>query len=213
MKHLHTQLKQHRLVPVIAIDSADDALPLSEALAAGGLPVAEITFRTDAAEESIKKIAKSGNVLVGAGTVLNIDTAKRAIDAGASFLVTPGFSHKIVEFCLSRHMPIIPGTGSATDLQAAAEFGLSVVKFFPAEAIGGLKLLKALAAPFGVIKFMPTGGISADNVCAYLAFPAVLACGGSWMVARETIAAKQFDTIRSLTAQAVSLVKAAQTEK
>lgn len=209
MKHLLTQLSHHRLVPVIAIDSADDALPLAEALAAGGLPVAEITFRTAAAEGSIKAIAKAGKVLVGAGTVLNIDTAKRAIDAGASFLVTPGFSHKIVEFCLSRDMPIIPGTGGATDLQAAAEFGLSLVKFFPAEAIGGLKLLKAVSAPFAGINYMPTGGITADNICSYLAFPPVLACGGSWMVVRETIAAKQFDTIRSLTAQAVALVKGA----
>jgi 2-dehydro-3-deoxyphosphogluconate aldolase/(4S)-4-hydroxy-2-oxoglutarate aldolase len=207
MKHLLSELKHHRLIPVIAIDSADDALPLAEALAAGGLPVAEITFRTAAAEESIKKIANAGKMLVGAGTVMSIDTARRAIDAGASFLVTPGFSHKLVEFCLSRDMPIIPGTGSATDLQAAAEFGLSVVKFFPAEAIGGLKLLKALSAPFAGIKYMPTGGITADNVCSYLAFPPVLACGGSWMVARETIAAKRFDAIRTLTAQAVALVE------
>ncbi len=137
MKHLLLQLKQHRLVPVIAIDSADDALPLAEALAAGGLPLAEITFRTAAAEESIRAIAKAGKMLVGAGTVLNIDTAKRTIDAGASFLVTPGFSHRIVEFCLSREMPVIPGTGSATDLQAAGELGLSLVKFFPAETLGG----------------------------------------------------------------------------
>jgi 2-dehydro-3-deoxyphosphogluconate aldolase/(4S)-4-hydroxy-2-oxoglutarate aldolase len=208
MNHLLTQLKQHRLVPVVAIDSADDALPLAEALAAGGLPVAEITFRTSAAEQSIRAIAKSGNMLVGAGTVLNLDTAKRAIDAGASFLVTPGFSHKIVEFCLSAGTPVIPGTGNATDLQAASEYGLTAVKFFPAEAIGGLKVLKALAAPFGGLKYMPTGGITADNLRAYLEFPPVLACGGSWMVARETIAAKQFDTIRTLTAQAVALVKA-----
>ena len=209
MKHLLTQLKQHRLVPVIAIDSADDALPLAGALSAGGLPIAEITFRTAAAEASIRAIVKAGKMLVGAGTVLSIDTAKRAIDAGASFLVTPGFSHKIVEFCLSRDIPIIPGTGSATDLQAAAEFGLSLVKFFPAEAIGGLKLLKALSAPFAGIKYMPTGGITADNVFPYLEFPPVVACGGSWMVGREAIAAKQFDTIRLLTAQAVALVKAA----
>jgi 2-dehydro-3-deoxyphosphogluconate aldolase/(4S)-4-hydroxy-2-oxoglutarate aldolase len=208
MEDLLNQLKRHRLVPVVAIDSADDAAPLAEALAAGGLPVAEITFRTSAAEDSIRAIARAGKMLVGAGTVLNLDTARRAMDAGASFLVTPGFSHKIVEFCLARNFPIIPGTGSATDLQAAAECGLSAVKFFPAEAIGGLKVLKALAAPFSGIKYMPTGGITADNLRSYLEFPPVLACGGSWMVAREAIAAGQFDSIRSLTAKAVALVQA-----
>ena len=212
MKELLNQLKHHRLVPVVAIDSADDAVPLAEALCAGGLPVAEITFRTSAAEQSIRAIAKTGKMLVGAGTVLNIETAKRAIDAGATFLVTPGFSHKIVEYCLSVGTPIIPGTGNATDLQAAAEYGLSAVKFCPAEAIGGLKLLKALAAPFTGLKYMPTGGITAENLRSYLDFPPVLACGGSWMVGRETIAAKQFDAIRSLTAQAVALVKAAGAE-
>ena len=207
MTTLLDHLKQHRLVPVVAIDSAADAVPLADALSAGGLPVAEITFRTAAAEESIRAIAKAGRMLVGAGTVLNIETAQRAIDAGATFLVTPGFSPRIVEFCLARNIAIIPGAGSATDLQLASEMGVSTVKFFPAEAIGGLKTLKVLAAPFTGIKFMPTGGITSDNLKSYLEFPPVIACGGSWMVARETIAAKQFDTIRSITAKAVELAQ------
>lgn len=209
MKDLLDQLRSHRLVPVIAIDSTADAVPLAEALAAGGLPVAEITFRTAAAEESIRAIARTGKMLVGAGTVLNIETAKRAIDAGASFLVTPGFSHKIVEFCLGRGVPIIPGTSNATDLQAASEYELTAVKFFPAEAAGGIKTLKALAAPFSSLKFMPTGGITAENLRSYLDFPPVIACGGSWMVGKELIAGKQFAKITEMTRLAVQIAQQA----
>jgi 2-dehydro-3-deoxyphosphogluconate aldolase/(4S)-4-hydroxy-2-oxoglutarate aldolase len=208
VKELQDQLKKHRLVPVVAIESAADAVPLAEALTAGGLPVAEVTFRTAAAEESIKAIAKSGKMLVGAGTVLNIETAKKAIDAGASFIVTPGFGPKVVEFCLGKKVPIIPGASNATDLQIAiGEYQLSVVKFFPAEAYGGIKTLKALAAPFSSVKFMPTGGITTSNLRAYLEFGPVLACGGSWMVAKELLAARQWDDVRKITAESVALVK------
>jgi 2-dehydro-3-deoxyphosphogluconate aldolase/(4S)-4-hydroxy-2-oxoglutarate aldolase len=209
MTELLRQLKTHRLVPVVAIDSAADAVPLAEALHAGGLPVIEITFRTAAALESIRAIAKRGDKLVGAGTVLSVDTATQAIDAGASFIVTPGFSAKIVEFCLAQKHPVIPGISTATDLMAAVDFGLTTLKFFPAETLGGVKALKALAAPFGGMKFVPTGGITEQNLRSYLDFPAVLACGGSWMVAREMIAAKHFEKIRELTAAAVALARGA----
>jgi 2-dehydro-3-deoxyphosphogluconate aldolase/(4S)-4-hydroxy-2-oxoglutarate aldolase len=207
MKELLNQLATHRLVPVVAIDSAADAVPLAEALAAGGLPVAEITFRTAAAEESIRAIVRAGKMLVGAGTVLTVDIAKKALDAGVSFIVTPGFSPRVVEFCLDKKIPILPGTATATDMQAACEWGLSVVKFFPAEAMGGLKVLKALAAPFTSLKFMPTGGITSENLRTYLDFGQVLACGGSWMVAKELIAGKQFTKITELTRQAVQLAQ------
>lgn len=201
------QLGKHRLVPVVALDSPADALPLAEALRAGGLPVVEITFRTAAAEESIRAIVKRGGMIVGAGTVLNVETAQRAIDAGASFIVSPGFSAKLVEFCLTKKVPVLPGIATPTDLQAAAELGLPAVKFFPAEALGGLKMLKALAAVFGSMRFMPTGGITADNLRSYLDFAPVLACGGSWMATREAIAGKHFDNIRHLTAQSVEVAR------
>jgi 2-dehydro-3-deoxyphosphogluconate aldolase/(4S)-4-hydroxy-2-oxoglutarate aldolase len=207
MIELLDQLKAHRLVPVVAIDSAADAVPMAEALREGGLPVVEITFRTTAALESIRAIAKRGNVVVGAGTVLSVETAKAAMDAGASFIVMPGFSAKIVEFCLAKGHTVIPGVSTPTDLMAAAEFGLSVLKFFPAETLGGVKALRALSAPFGGMKFVPTGGITHQNLRSYLDEPMVLACGGSWMVGREMIAAKQFDRIRQLTVQAVALAR------
>jgi len=202
------QLARHRLVPVIVIDSAADAVPLAEALLAGGLPVIELTMRTPAAEAAIRAAAKIGNMLVGAGTILTIDMARRAMDAGASFIVTPGFGPKIVEFCVGQGIPILPGCANATDLQAAVgDFNLPVVKFFPAEAAGGLKTLKALHAPFPSVKFMPTGGITVDNLKGYLDFSPVLACGGSWMATRDMIAARQFDKIRQLAAESVELVR------
>ena len=207
MKDLLAQLQTHRLVPVVAIDSAADAVPLAEALAAGGLPVAEITFRTAAAEEAIRNIVRSGKMLVVAGTVLSVDIAQRALDAGATFIVTPGFSPRVVQFCLERKIPVFPGTATATDMQAAVEFGLACVKYFPAEAMGGLKVLKALAAPFQSLKFLPTGGITGENLKSYLEFAPVMACGGSWMVAKDLIAGKQFSKITELTRQAVAIVR------
>jgi 2-dehydro-3-deoxyphosphogluconate aldolase/(4S)-4-hydroxy-2-oxoglutarate aldolase len=195
-----------RLVPVIALDDAADAAPLGEALVAGGLPIAEVTFRTAAAEASIRTMAMQPGLLVGAGTVLNADTAKRAVDAGARFIVSPGFNPKTVRWCVDNAVPITPGTSSATDIEMALDHGLSAVKFFPAEAIGGLKLLKALAAPYGMMRFMPTGGITPDNVGEYLKFAKVLACGGTWMVTKELLAAKQFGRITELSRHAVELV-------
>ncbi len=203
MSETINQIAKLKVVPVVAIDDAGDAAALGEALAAGGLPIAEITFRTAAAEASIRTLSKQPGMLVGAGTVLNVDTAKRAVDAGAKFLVSPGFNPKTVRWCLDNQVPITPGTATPTDIEAALDHGLSVVKFFPAEAIGGLKTLQAFAAPFGMMRFMPTGGITPDNLEKYLGFSKVIACGGSWMVTKDLIAGKQFDKITDLTRDAV----------
>jgi 2-dehydro-3-deoxyphosphogluconate aldolase/(4S)-4-hydroxy-2-oxoglutarate aldolase len=209
MSSVLSQIASLLIVPVIALDSAGDASPLAEALVAGGLPIAEVTFRTAAAAESISIMAKRGDLLVGAGTVLNVDTVKRAIDCGAKFIVSPGFNPKVVSYCVAHEIPITPGTATPSDIEAALDHGLTTVKFFPAEAIGGLKLLKAVSAPYGMMNFMPTGGITPENVGEYLKFPKVLACGGSWMVTKELLAGKQFDKISALSRQAVALAKAA----
>ncbi len=204
MSEVLEQIGKLRIIPVVAIDDADDAGPLGEALAAGGLPIAEITFRTAAAEASIRTLAKQAGMLVGAGTVLNPDTAKRAVDAGAKFIVSPGFNPKTVRWCLDNKIPITPGTATPTDVEMALDHGLAVVKFFPAEALGGLKTLQAIAAPYGMMRFMPTGGITPDLLEKYLAFPRILACGGSWMVTKELIGGKQFGKITEITKDAVA---------
>lgn len=209
MSDVLDQIASLRIVPVIAIDDAADAGPLGEALAAGSLPIAEITFRTTAAQESIRTLSKQSGMLVGAGTVLNVDTAKKAVDAGARFIVSPGFNPKTVRWCLDNKVSITPGIATPTDIEMALDFGLNVVKFFPAEAIGGLKTLQAFAAPFGMMRFMPTGGITPENVEKYLAFPKVIACGGSWMASKDLIAGKQFDKITELSRDAIARAKKA----
>jgi len=207
---MHDVLKQLGtlgLVPVVKIDNAADAVPLARALAEGGLPVAEITFRTAAAEEAIRNIAASvPEVLLGAGTVLTVDQAERAVKAGARFIVTPGFSPTVVKFCAAHAIPITPGVATPTEIQMALEHNLDVVKFFPADAFGGVKTLKALSAPFGAVKFIPTGGISAANLAEYILFPKVLACGGSWMVKAELIKQGQFAEITRLTREAIEIM-------
>ena len=207
MSEVLEQIGKLKLVPVVAIDDPEAAAPLGEALLAGGLPIAEITFRTSAAEASIRAIAKQQGMLVGAGTVLNPDTAKRAVDAGARFIVSPGFNPKTVRWCLDNKVPITPGIATPTDIEMALDHGLNVVKFFPAEALGGIKTLQAFAAPFGMMRFMPTGGITPENLEKYLAFPKVIACGGSWMATKELIAGKQFDKITAMTRDAVQLAQ------
>jgi 2-dehydro-3-deoxyphosphogluconate aldolase/(4S)-4-hydroxy-2-oxoglutarate aldolase len=203
-----SKIKHHRLVPVVALQSAADALPLSDALAAGGLPIIEITYRTPAADDAIRAVAKAGRVLVGAGTVLNVVTAQRAIDSGASFIVSPGLSPKVVEFCLSKKMPIIPGGANATDLQLAiGEYDLPLVKFFPAEGLGGVKMIKLLSLPYTTARFMCTGGITQENLKTYLTCPQVDGAGGGWMTPPELIAGKQWDEIRKLAALAVGVAK------
>ena len=209
MPDVLAQIGKIKVVPVIALENAADAAPLADALIAGDLPIAEVTFRTAAAAESIRTMSKRAGLLVGAGTVSNIDTVKKAIDCGATFIVSPGFNPKVVSYCVEHHIPITPGISSATDIESALDHGLTTVKFFPAEAIGGLKLLKALAAPYGMMKFMPTGGITATNICDYLAFPKVFACGGSWMVTKELLAAKDFAGITALSRDAVRLANSA----
>jgi 2-dehydro-3-deoxyphosphogluconate aldolase/(4S)-4-hydroxy-2-oxoglutarate aldolase len=203
MSDVLEQIGKLKVVPVIALEDAADAGPLGEALARGGLPVAEVTFRTAAAEQSIRTMSKQQGLLVGAGTVLNADTAKRAVDAGAKFIVSPGFNPKTVRWCLDNRVPITPGTATPTDVEMALDHGLTVVKFFPAEAIGGLKTLQAIAAPYGMMRFMPTGGVTPELLEKYLAFPKVFACGGSWMVTKELLAGKQFDRIAELSRDAV----------
>ncbi|MGE5550924.1 MAG: bifunctional 4-hydroxy-2-oxoglutarate aldolase/2-dehydro-3-deoxy-phosphogluconate aldolase [Bacteroidota bacterium] len=195
------------IVPVVKIDDAKDAVALGKALVAGGLPCAEITFRTSAAEESIRRLtAEVPEMLVGAGTVLSPEQAAQAVGAGAKFIVSPGLNPKVVQYCLEHGIPITPGVCNPTDIEAALGFGLKVLKFFPAEAYGGLETLKAICAPYGMVKFIPTGGISAANLLEYLSFPKVLACGGSWMVKPELIAAGNFDEIARLTREAVNVM-------
>jgi len=194
-----------RLVPVVAIRDSKDAGPLAGALLAGGLPCAEITFRTDAAEAAIRVLARSGDLLVGAGTVLKVEQVEIAVGAGARFIVSPGLEPKVVRYCLDRGIPVTPGVCTPSEVSLALDLGLEVVKFFPAEAFGGLKTLKALSEPYSTMRFIPTGGIGPDNLVEYLSFPRVLACGGSWMVKSDLIAAGDFNQITRLTREAVEL--------
>jgi 2-dehydro-3-deoxyphosphogluconate aldolase/(4S)-4-hydroxy-2-oxoglutarate aldolase len=202
-----SQIAATRLMPVIALDDASNAAALGDALIDGGLPVAEVTFRTSAAEPAIRTLAKRPEMLVGAGTVLDVDTVKRAVDAGARFMVSPGFSSKVVSYCVANNIPITPGTVTPSDLQAALEHGITTVKFFPAETFGGIKAIKALAAPFGQFRFIPTGGITEKQLPDYLGFKPVLAVGGSWFVTKDLINARNFSEITRLTAQAVKVAK------
>ncbi|ACR14015.1 bifunctional 4-hydroxy-2-oxoglutarate aldolase/2-dehydro-3-deoxy-phosphogluconate aldolase [Teredinibacter turnerae] len=205
---MHAELEkiaQIKVVPVVAIDNADDAAPLAKALVAGGLPCAEVTFRTDAALESMKRMAELGTIQVGAGTVSKVEQVKAAVDAGATFMVSPGFNPKVVDYCVTNGIPIAPGITNPTDIEMALDFDLEVLKFFPAEAFGGVNTLKALSGPYGNIKFIPTGGIGANNLLDYLSFPKVIACGGSWMVKGELIKANNFAEIERLTKEAVEL--------
>jgi 2-dehydro-3-deoxyphosphogluconate aldolase/(4S)-4-hydroxy-2-oxoglutarate aldolase len=196
------------IIPVVVLDDAKDAEPLGQALMEGGLPCAEVTFRTAAAEESIRIMAeKFPDMLVGAGTVLTTEQVDRAVAAGAKFIVSPGINPKVVDYCVRKNIPITPGTCNPSNVETALEFGLDVVKFFPAEPAGGLKYIKAIAAPYVGMKFMPTGGINAENVKEYLKYDRILACGGSWMVKGDLIKAGNFDKIRELTAEAAQIVK------
>jgi 2-dehydro-3-deoxyphosphogluconate aldolase/(4S)-4-hydroxy-2-oxoglutarate aldolase len=206
MSQVLNQLGSLKLIPVIVLEDAEHAAPLAEALLAGGLPCAEVTFRTAAAADAIKAISKYKDILLGAGTVLTVDQAKAAMDAGATFIVTPGFNPDVVGYCQDQNIPITPGICTPTQIEMALSAGIDVVKFFPAEAFGGLKTLKAVSAPYGQVRFIPTGGISPANVLEYLAFDRVLACGGSWMVQKDLIAAGKYDGITSLVKDAVALV-------
>ena len=192
------------IVPVIALDDAKDAEPLAKALVEGGIPCAEVTFRTACAADVIKIMTtKYPELLVGAGTVLTTEQVDRAVEAGAKFIVSPGLNPKVVKYCVDKGIPVTPGTSNPSDVEQAIELGLEVVKFFPAEQAGGLAMIKAMSAPYVNMKFMPTGGINADNLTSYLDFKKIIACGGSWMVKKDLVAAGKFDEITKLTRQAV----------
>ena len=198
-------LRAARLVPVVVLDDAADAAALAAALVAGGLPVAEVTFRTAAAEESIRVMAGRGDILVGAGTVLTVEQVDKAVGAGADYVVSPGLSRAVVERCGEHGVLALPGAVTATEIQAALELGLTTVKFFPAGTSGGAPAIAALAAPFGGVSFVPTGGVGPKNLHEYLAIPAVAAVGGSWMVSRDLVRSGDFAGITRLTADAVAL--------
>lgn len=203
------QLEALKIVPVVVIEDAARAAPLAAALKAGGLPCAEITFRTAAAAAAIKAVSADPDILVGAGTVLTVDHAKAAVDAGARFLVSPGLGPKVVEWSLANQVPILPGVCTPTEVQMALEYGLKAVKFFPAGNYGGAKTLKSLAAVYGGLRFVPTGGIEAANLAEYLAIKAVAACGGSWICSPELIKGGTWDEVTRLTRDAVAAAKAA----
>lgn len=208
MSELLQKVEEMGVVPVVVLNDAKDAIPLAKALCEGGLPCAEVTFRTDAAEESIRIMAEQfPEMLLGAGTVLTTEQVDRAVAAGAQFIVSPGFDPEIVDYCIEKGILILPGCITPSEIAQAVKRGLSVVKFFPAEQFGGVATIKALAAPYTSVKFMPTGGISAKNLSDYLGFKKIVACGGSWMVKGDMIAAGEFDKIKEMTAEAVALVK------
>lgn len=205
MSEVLEQLAAHRIVPVVVLDEVADAGPLAEALVSGGLPVAEITFRTAAAADAIRVMADRGDVLVGAGTVVSADQVDRAVAAGARYVVSPGTSRAVVERAQEHGVPVLPGAVTATEVQAALELGLGTVKFFPAGTSGGPAAIAALAAPFGAVRFVPTGGVGPANLDQYIALPCVAAVGGSWMVPRDRVRAGDLAGVRALVAEAVAL--------
>lgn len=210
MNTIFSKIEETGIVPVVVLDHVEEAAPLAKALCGGGLPCAEVTFRTDAAEEAIRVMTEQfPQMLVGAGTVLTTDQVNHAVAAGAKFIVSPGLNPTVVDYCVKRGIPVIPGCSTPSDVEVAMEFGLKVVKFFPAEPAGGLNYIKAISAPYSNIKFMPTGGINPQNVSSYLSYPAILACGGSWMVKKSLVQEGKFDEIEKLVREAVELVSEA----
>lgn len=208
MNDILNQLEKCMIVPVVVLENAKDAKPLGEALCNGGLPCAEVTFRTEAAEESIRIMSESfPDMLVGAGTVLTTEQVDRAVNAGAKFIVSPGFDEEIVDYCLEKGITVLPGCTTPSEVAKAVKRGLEVVKFFPAEQAGGLPMIKAMAAPYTMVKFMPTGGINPENVKDYLAFNKIFACGGSWMVKNTLVENQEFDKICELSKEAVTIAK------
>jgi 2-dehydro-3-deoxyphosphogluconate aldolase/(4S)-4-hydroxy-2-oxoglutarate aldolase len=204
MHKILEELGQIGIIPVIKIDDPEKAVPLAKALIAGGIPCAEVTFRTAQGEESIRRISREvPESLVGAGTVLTIDQVDRAIAAGAKFIVSPGYNPKVVNYCIEKGIPVTPGCSNPSDFEQAIEAGLEVVKFFPAEQSGGIEYIKAVSAPYSGLKFIPTGGINAANIGKYIAFNRILACGGSWMVGADLINAGEFGMISALAREAL----------
>ena len=207
MKDITERFEKLGVVPVVVLEDAKDAVPLAAALVEGGLPCAEVTFRTEAAEESIRLMTEQfPEMLVGAGTVLTVEQVDAAVRAGAEFIVSPGFDAEIVDYCLKNEIPVFPGCISPSEVAQAVKRGLKVVKFFPAEPAGGISMITAMAAPYTGLKFMPTGGINAKNLEEYLSCDKIVCCGGSWMVKGDLVKAGEFDKIKELTAEARKLV-------
>ena len=202
------KLGQYGIVPVVVLNDSKDAEPLADALCEGGLACAEVTFRTEAAAESIKIMSeKHPEMLVGAGTVLTVEQVDEAVAAGAKFIVSPGLNSEVVKYCLDKNIAITPGVVTPSEMEQAIELGLNIVKFFPAEPSGGLSKIKAVSAPYTMLKFMPTGGINPGNVKEYLKSDKIFACGGSWMVKGDLVDAGDFDKIKELTKEAADIVK------
>ena len=205
---MNEQISSCGVVPVVVLNDVKDARPLAQALCEGGLPCAEVTFRTDAAEESIRIMTQEfPDMLVGAGTVLTTDQVDRAVNAGAKFIVSPGFDPEIVDYCLEKEIPVYPGTVTPSEVAQAVKRGLRICKFFPAEQYGGLSTIKALAAPYTMVKFMPTGGVNPKNLHDYLTCDKIVACGGTWMVKGDLIKEGNFEKIKELTKEAAEAVK------
>ena len=208
MSTMADKFEELGVIPVVVLNDVKDALPLAKALYEGGLPCAEVTFRTAAAEESIRVMHEAyPDMVLAAGTVLTTEQVDRAVAAGASLIVSPGFDPEIVDYCISKNIEVVPGIVTPSELAQAVKRGLTRVKFFPAEAAGGLNMIKSMAAPYTNMKFMPTGGINAKNISEYLECDKIFCCGGSWMVKGDMIKAGEFDKIKDMTAEAVSLVK------
>lgn len=207
MKDITERFEKLGVVPVVVLEDAKDAVPLATALVEGELPCAEVTFRTEAAEESIRLMTEQfPEMLVGAGTVLTVEQVDAAVRAGAKFIVSPGFDAEIVDYCLKNEIPVFPGCISPSEVAQAVKRGLKVVKFFPAEPAGGISMIKAMAAPYTGLKFMPTGGINAKNLGEYISCDKIVCCGGSWMVKGELVKTGEFTKIRQLTEEARRLV-------
>lgn len=208
MAALNDKIAEFGVVPVVVLNDEKDAKPLADALVEGGLPCAEVTFRTEAAEESIRIMTEAyPDMLVGAGTILTTEQVDRAVAAGAKFIVSPGFDPEIVDYCLEKEIPVFPGCVTPSEVAQAVKRGLKVVKFFPAEQYGGVSTIKALAAPYTMVKFMPTGGVNAGNLKDYLSCDKIVCCGGSFMVKDDLIRAGEFDKVRDMTREAVELVR------
>lgn len=208
MNDVVTRVQETGVIPVVVLNDVKDALPLAKALVEGGLPCAEVTFRTAAAEESIRTMKENyPEMLLGAGTVLTTEQVDRAVNAGAEFIVSPGFDPEIVDYCISKNIPVLPGCITPSEVAQAVKRGLTRIKFFPAEQAGGLPMIKAMCAAYTNVKVMPTGGISAKNLGEYLSCDKIFACGGSWMVKGDLIKAGEFDKIKEMTKEAVELVK------
>ena len=207
-KRIVKKISELKIIPVLVLNNKEAAKPLADVLIQENLPCAEVTFRTEQTIDIISQLKKTApSLLVGAGTVLTCEQAQRAVDAGAEFVVSPGFEKTLIEYCIKNNIFIIPGVATASEIQGALSLGLSVLKFFPAVELGGPKMIQALSAPFKTVSFVPTGGIKKENIMDFLALPSVLACGGSWLVKKDLVENLQFEAIAALVREAVSLVQ------